>query len=222
MITLIALSRLTAMKANQTTKKKGTTMNPVTQFKNIRLLPLLIAPALFTLTALTAAPALATPNCGVTTSNLLYPGQPVDTAHAAHFPSGSLDLMCNEFDQYGWFLKTIVKGDSDVYIVQNTFPVGAHTGWHTHPGPSLVTVTAGTITAYEADAPNCAAKIYNAGDSFTDLGCGDVHLLRNEGPVCAVTIAVQIIPAGQPRRIDAAQPASCPTFTCASPTPCPQ
>src|SRR5216110_2550760 len=66
-------------------------MNPLTQFKKIRILPLLIAPALVTLTA---APALATPNCGVVTDNLLYPGQPVDTAHAAHFPSGSLNLMC--------------------------------------------------------------------------------------------------------------------------------
>ena len=125
-------------------------MNPLTQFKKIRILPLLIAPALVALAALTAAPALATPNCGVTTSNLLYPGQPVDTAHAAHFPDGSLDLMCNEMHLYGWNLKTKVKGDSDVYVVQNTWPPGAHTGWHTHPGPSLVTVTAGTITAYEA------------------------------------------------------------------------
>jgi quercetin dioxygenase-like cupin family protein len=173
---------------------------------------LVLAQAVVIIAALTAGPASATPACGLNTVILAL----------EHYPSGSLDLMCNEFDQYGWFLKTIVKGDSDVYIVQNTFPPGAHTGWHTHPGPSLVTVTAGTITAYEADAPNCAAKIYNAGDSFTDLGCGDVHLVRNEGPVCAVTIAVQIIPAGQPRRIDADQPANCPTFTCASPTPCPQ
>jgi quercetin dioxygenase-like cupin family protein len=174
---------------------------------------LLVALALVS-AVLTATPALATPACGLSTTILAL----------EHFPSGSLDLMCNEQNQYGWFFKTIVKGDSDVYIVQNTFPPGAHTGWHTHPGPSLVTVTAGTITAYEADAPNCAAKIYNAGDSFTDIGCGDVHLLRNEGTACAVTIAVQFIPAGQPRRIDAAQPANCLTFTCPSPTPtpCPQ
>ena len=164
---------------------------------------------------LTPAPARATPSCGMPPPVILA---------LEHFPSGSLDLMCNEFDLYGWNLKTMVKGASDVYIVQNTFPPGAHTGWHTHPGPSLVTVTAGTITAYEADALNCTPKIYRTGDSFTDLGCGEVHLLRNEGPVCAVTIAVQIIPAGQPRRMDAAQPANCPTFTCPSPTPtpCPQ
>jgi|ERR1700720_115065 len=175
---------------------------------------LLIGPALVIIAALTAVSARATPACGLSTVILAL----------EHFPSGSLDLMCNEFDLYGWNLKMMVKGDSDVYIVQNTFPVGAHTGWHTHPGPSLVTVKAGTITAYEADAPNCTPKIYRTGDSFTDLGCGDVHLLRNEGSVCAVTIAVQIIPAGQQRRIDANQPASCPTFTCPlpTPTPCPQ
>jgi quercetin dioxygenase-like cupin family protein len=206
------LHRLSKWRTNYKTKKKGKTMNPLTQFKRILILPLLIALALVVIAALTAVPTRATPACGLNTVILAL----------EHYPSGSLDLMCNEFDQHGWFLKTIIKGDSDVYIVKNTFPSGANTGWHTHPGPSLVTVTAGTITAYEADAPNCTPTVYHAGDSFTDLGCGDVHLLRNEGPVCAVTIAVQLIPAGQPRRIDAAQPANCPTFTCASPTPCPQ
>jgi len=173
---------------------------------------LVIAPALVIIAVLTAVPARATPPCGLNTVILAL----------EHFPSGSLDLMCNESDQYGWDLKLKVKGDSDVYIVQNTFPSGAHTGWHTHPGPSLVTVTAGTITAYEAADPNCTPHIYQTGDSFTDLGCGEVHLLRNEGSVCAVTIAVQIIPAGQARRIDAAQPPNCPVFICPSPTPCPQ
>ena len=178
---------------------------------------LLIAPALVIISVLTAVPARATPSCAVATEFIV--GSP---SHGAPFPNGLLNLMCNELDQYRWFLKLNVKGDSELYVVRNTFPVGAETGWHTHPGPSLVTVTAGTITAYEADAPNCTPTVYHAGDSFTDLGCGDVHLLRNEGTVCAVTIAVQIIPAGQMRRIDADQPANCPTFTCASPTPCPQ
>jgi quercetin dioxygenase-like cupin family protein len=172
---------------------------------------LVIAPALVIIAVLTAVPARATPACGLSTVILAL----------ERYSPASLDLMCNEIHQYRWALDLSVQGVTDVYIVQNTFPVGAHTGWHTHPGPSLVTVTAGTITAYEADAPNCTPKIYNTGDSFTDLGCGDVHLLRNEGSVCAVTIAVQFIPTLQPRRIDANQPANCPTFTCASPTPCP-
>ena len=198
------------MNAKITINQKAETVNSLTQFKKILILPLLIALTL----VVGAVSARATPPCGLSTVILAL----------EHYPSGSLNLMCNESDLYGWNLKTTVHGDSDVYIVQNTFPAGAHTGWHTHPGPSLVTVKAGTITAYEANALNCTPKIYRTGDSFTDLGCGDVHLLRNEGLVCAVTIAVQIIPAGQPRRIDAAQPANCLTFTCPSPTPtpCPQ
>jgi hypothetical protein len=98
-------------------------MNPLTHFK-IRIVSLLIAPALV---ALTAAPALATPNCGVITDNLLYPGQPVDTAHAAHFPSGSLNLMCRS-NLPDWLLHTRVRGDSDLYVTKHTFPVGLTLG----------------------------------------------------------------------------------------------
>ncbi len=61
MITLIAFFRLIAMESNYETKKEGTTMNPLTQFKKIRILPLLIAPALVIIAALTAAPAPCNP-----------------------------------------------------------------------------------------------------------------------------------------------------------------
>src|SRR6266705_2821367 len=94
--------------------KKGRTMNPLTQFKKTLILPILIA---LSLVVVAAVPARATPACGLSTVILAL----------EHFPSGSLDLMCNEFDQYGWNLKTKVKGDSVVYIVQNTFPPGADT-----------------------------------------------------------------------------------------------
>jgi quercetin dioxygenase-like cupin family protein len=187
-------------------------MNPLTHFNKIRILPLLIASALIALATFTPVPARATPNCGVITSNVLYPGQPVDTAHAAHFPSGSLNLICQ--DTRIWGLITRIRGDSDVYITRHTFEPGTHTGWHTHPGPSLITVVAGELTVYEADSPNCTPIVYHTGESFTDIGCGDVHLVRNEGNVQARDVAVQIVPAGAPRRIEADQPAACPVITC--------
>jgi quercetin dioxygenase-like cupin family protein len=175
-------------------------MNPLTQLKKILILPLLIA-----LTLAVVAPARATPSCGVNTVILAL----------GHYPSGSLNLMCNEFDLYGWNLKMMVKGDSDVYIVQSTFTPGTHTGWHTHPGPSLITVVSGDLTVYEAADPTCTPHVYHAGQSFTDIGCGAVHLVRNEGSVDAVDFAVQIVPAGKPRRIDIPNaPANCPVITC--------
>jgi quercetin dioxygenase-like cupin family protein len=178
-------------------------MNPMTHFKKRRILSLLIAPALVALTAFTAAPALATPSCGVQTVILA----------TGHYPSGALNLGC-ESENPKWELELKVKGNSDVYVIQNTWQPGTHTGWHTHPGPSLITVVAGTLTVYDASDPTCTPRIYTSGQSFTDIGCGDVHLVRNEGSVVAVAIAVQIVPAGAPRRIDMPAPGNCPLITC--------
>ena len=191
---------------------------------------LLIAPALVIIATLTAVPARATPNCGVTTIDLLHPSNPPNVVQPTTFPDGLLDLTCNEINTvingtlFNWNLKLKAKGDSDLYVTQHTFPVGAHTGWHTHPGPSLITVISGELTVYEADNPTCTPTVYHAGETFTDIGCGDVHLIRNEGTVCAVNVVVQIIPAGQPRRNDRPAPANCPPILCPSPspTPCPQ
>jgi hypothetical protein len=63
-------------------------MNPLTHFKKIRIVPLLIAPALAVLTALSPVSARATPSCGLTSTNLLSP------VPAGYFPSGLLNLMC--------------------------------------------------------------------------------------------------------------------------------
>jgi len=114
------------------------------------------------------------------------------------------------------------KGHSDLYVVQNTWqPTNfdgnggiASTGWHTHPGPSLVTVIEGTLTVYEAADPTCTPTTYTAGESFTDIGCGEVHNVVNETGAEAKVVAVQIVPAGQPRRIDEPAPGNCPALTC--------
>jgi hypothetical protein len=44
---------------------------------------------------------------------------------------------------------------------------------------------------------------------FVDPGGDHVHVLRNEDSIEARTIALQLIPAGATRRIDAEGPASC-------------
>jgi quercetin dioxygenase-like cupin family protein len=103
--------------------------------------------------------------------------------------------------------KTI--GRSDLYVQNNVWQPGGSTGWHTHPGHSLIIVTAGTVTAYEGDDEDCRPRVYTVGQGFVDPGGHHVHNLRNEGSVEARTVAVQLIPAGQPRRIDAPDPGNC-------------
>ena len=101
------------------------------------------------------------------------------------------------------------KGASDVYVVSNKVPVGGHSGWHSHPGPSIVSVKSGTATLYDGDDPNCTPVTYPAGTGFVDKGDGHVHILRNEGTVELETVAFSIVPAGADRRIDAPDPGYC-------------
>jgi quercetin dioxygenase-like cupin family protein len=108
-----------------------------------------------------------------------------------------------------WKAQLKTRGRSDVYVVDNKFPPGATTGWHSHPGPSLILVVAGSVTNYPGDDPRCTPQVYSAGDGFIDPGGGHVHLLGNQTNAPAETIAVQLLPQGAERRIVADAPSNC-------------
>lgn len=116
-------------------------------------------------------------------------------------------------DKNIWLSMQKTKGSSDLYVQSNVWQPGGSTGWHSHPGHSLIIVTAGTVTDYESDDPECKPQVYTTGMSFVDSGGSHVHIIRNESTTdVAQTIAVQLIPAGATRRIDAAAPANCPNI----------
>ena len=50
-----------------------------------------------------------------------------------------------------------------------------YSGWHTHPGPAIVTVVKGAVTYEDADANRCVDTTYAAGEGFVDRGFGHVH-----------------------------------------------
>jgi quercetin dioxygenase-like cupin family protein len=109
----------------------------------------------------------------------------------------------------GWKARINTGGLSDVWVVDNKLAPGGTTGWHSHPGPSLILVVAGTETNYTSDDPTCTGHAYTAGQGFTDPGGTDIHMLRNEGRSPAETIAVQLFPKDAARRIDAPDPGHC-------------
>jgi quercetin dioxygenase-like cupin family protein len=111
-----------------------------------------------------------------------------------------------------WRAQLKTKGLSDVYVVDNKFAPHSDTGWHSHPGPSLIQVVQGTVTNYESGDRTCSPHVYTAGQGFIDSGGSDVHILRNETDAPAETVAVQIIAMGATRRIDATRPVNCPNF----------
>jgi quercetin dioxygenase-like cupin family protein len=108
---------------------------------------------------------------------------------------------------HGFVIKT--NGLSDGYFTTVKVAPGGHSGWHTHPGPSLVAVKSGTSTFYNGDDPTCTPRIYPPGTGYVDEGGGHVHMVRNEGTVELELMVFQIIPVGAPRRIDVADPGTC-------------
>jgi quercetin dioxygenase-like cupin family protein len=132
------------------------------------------------------------------------------TPPTAGFTSTSIvgPAVLDESDTYAqdddWKVRLKTKGLSDVYVTYITIVPGGHGGWHSHPGPSIISVKAGTATFYD-DCDDFIRHQYPAGSAFVeDAGC--VHLLANEGNVNLEVVVVQIIPRGAPRRIDEPAP----------------
>jgi len=135
--------------------------------------------------------ATATPPAGFTSTTL---------ATATY---EEIDVKASSHPEGEWQAKLKTHGESDLYVQSNAWIPGGTSGWHTHPGFSLITVTAGAVTAYHGDDPTCTPHVYTVGMGFIDRGGDHVHLIRNEGAVEARSITVQLIPDAAARRIDA-------------------
>jgi hypothetical protein len=133
---------------------------------------------------------------------------------------GELDIKAHTIPADLWKAQLKTKGDSDLYVQQNTWDPSLcgpgcipSSGWHTHPGPSLVIVTQGSVTEYDGDDPACTPHVYSANgtNAFVDIGSGAVHIIRDESGAVAKTVVVQLIPKDATRRIDVTPaPGNCP------------
>jgi quercetin dioxygenase-like cupin family protein len=105
----------------------------------------------------------------------------------------------------GIHLKT--KGSVDFVTQQIRIAGGGSTGWHSHPGPVLVTVKAGALRLIYANDESCEGTVYRAGQSFIDRGDQNVHNARNESLVNEVELWATYLVPGEPGttpfRIDA-------------------
>ena len=72
-------------------------------------------------------------------------------------------------------VRAVAFGGTDVFIQHVRLGPNVTTGWHTHPGPAIVTVVKGSITYQEAEASGCGNATYTAGEGFVDRGFGHVH-----------------------------------------------
>jgi len=96
---------------------------------------------------------------------------------------------------------------TNTVVADFTFGPNSSTGWHTHPGKTLVTVKSGTFTVYHAR--DCAPMVYEPGDAFVELP-STIHVGRNESAsIVELGVVFFGVPIGGSPRIDQAQPEDC-------------
>src|SRR2546430_9422324 len=118
-----------------------------------------------------ASPAWATPANGFTSTPLAQ---------------GQFDQfnIFNSFvlpDSQVWLSRQWTKGLSDGAVLINVWQPGGSTGWHTHPGHTLIFVTAGTGATDQSDHPKCTPHAYKTGEAFVDAGVCHLYIGPKQG-----------------------------------------
>lgn len=108
-----------------------------------------------------------------------------------------------------------VPSATDFVIQEVVIAPGGTSGWHTHPGQTVVLVTGSGVTFVHAD---CTTTPFAAGTGFIDQP-GAIHMVSNFGTAPAILFATYTnVPVGGAFRIDAAAPA-CTAAAAATATP---
>src|SRR5919106_4678482 len=114
------------------------------------------------------------------------------TAETARGPLVDRPLDVNWKFAPGVMVKLQTKGPIEVAYQRITIAPGGTLGWHSHPGPTVVTVFQGTLSFYHAE--DCTEEIeFPTGTSFSNLP-DEIHLARNEGAGDVVLFAVYFVP----------------------------
>jgi quercetin dioxygenase-like cupin family protein len=111
----------------------------------------------------------------------------------------ALDIQ-SETDSYEIEIKT--NGASQARVAEIRIAPGGHTGWHSHPGPVFVMITAGALTLEQADG---SIAVYPAGTGFVEEP-GHVNIARNEEDVDLELVAFFLTPFGAAPRTDEPAP----------------
>lgn len=91
-------------------------------------------------------------------------------------------------------------GRFDTHVQHVRLTAGTDTGWHTHPGPAVVSVVKGELTYEDA----CRRATYRRGTGFVDAGFGHVHHAI-AGPDGAEFYVTYLLPHGAPQHFIAAE-----------------
>jgi quercetin dioxygenase-like cupin family protein len=121
--------------------------------------------------------------------------------------TSTTDAIHEHAHDNGWSVELEVEGATDFVQQDVMLAPGGFSGWHSHPGPVLITVKSGTATWYNAD--NCTPIVYPKGSAFIEPA-NVHHDVANRGSDNLELLDTYIIPKGQATRQEQPQPSQCP------------
>jgi quercetin dioxygenase-like cupin family protein len=89
-----------------------------------------------------------------------------------------------------------------VIVQQTDFVGGGTSGWHTHPGLTVVTVADGSFRYHEG----CSVKLYIKGQSFVEPPNTPVMVRNTSATLPGQTFAALVVPAGVAPRTNVTAP----------------
>lgn len=122
-----------------------------------------------------AGTALATPAIQPVTGTFLSRST---LSESVHFNTGEVKFQ--------------TKAPVDFVVQTITFGVGSSSGWHSHPGVVMVSITSGVMRHYAAD---CSYETLGAGQAFVESG-SHASLVQQVGTSPVVVHVTYVVPAG--------------------------
>jgi quercetin dioxygenase-like cupin family protein len=102
--------------------------------------------------------------------------------------------------------RQIKPASSDVAMVRATLEPGGTTGWHDHPGSSVVILATGTLTISEAKGRGCrVTEVSAAAGQKAFFHPDDAHRFDNKGETVAEFYITYFAPTAAPLLIDVPQ-----------------
>jgi quercetin dioxygenase-like cupin family protein len=103
------------------------------------------------------------------------------------------------------------KGN-DVVVNQNTIQPAGYTGWHSHPGTTVIAVQSGQVTLYSEPIAGgtCRVRTYTAGQVFLEHPSNEYNAVNTGAEPEVSAVSFFNVPHLGSARIEQTNPGNCP------------
>ena len=126
-------------------------------------------------------------------------------------PSGFASVLIGRGQANRSFQVHQRKGN-DVVVNQNTIQPAGFSGWHSHPGITVIAVQSGQVTLYSEPIAGgtCRVRTYTAGQVFLEHPSNEYNAVNTGAAPAVVAVTFFNVPHLGSARIEQTNPGNCP------------